>query len=65
MLDEWVVYNGKTGSTREHHVFCESWEDWLRYKKYNPAWAGDNTLVARGLTQEQAEAMVQLTQEEQ
>jgi hypothetical protein len=64
MLDEWVVFYGETGGPREHTVYCESYESWLAYKKFNPRWAGNNKLVARGLTEDQARAMVQMTQEE-
>jgi phage terminase large subunit-like protein len=67
MLDEWVVYNGSTGSSVEHKVYCESWEDWMNYaNKYMRLHREPppNKMVARGLTQEQAEAMVQMTRED-
>jgi len=64
MEAEWVVYNGEKGSSVEHKVYCESWKDWLAYLKHNPERKGNNKLVARGLTQEQAEAMVQMTRED-
>lgn len=61
---EWVVYNGEKGGPNEHKVYCESWEDWEHYKRTYRSWAGNNKLVARGLTEDQARAMVQMTQEE-
>ena len=64
MLDEWVVYRGDAESKVAHKVYCESWKDWVSYRQRNPAYIGHNELVARGLTEDQARAMVQLTQEE-
>jgi hypothetical protein len=64
MEAEWVVYNGETGGPNAHKVYCESWEDWVSYKRRNPAYIGQNELVARRLTEDQARAMVQMTQED-
>jgi hypothetical protein len=61
---EWVVYRGETGSKVEHKVYCESWVEWEAYLRRYPYRKGVNKMVARGLTQKQAEAMVQMTQEE-
>ena len=61
---EWVVYRGDAESKVAHKVYCEPWEDWVSYRRRNPAYIGHNELVARGLTEDQARAMVQMTQEE-
>lgn len=70
MLDdeeEWVVYYGETGSRVEHNVYCESWKDWVTYADEYMRLHREpppNKLAARGLTEDQARAMVDMTREE-
>ena len=59
--NEWVVYQGKN-SRYIHATSAESWDEFFRYS----AEIGEEinlTLLARGLTQEQAQAMTKLIEE--
>lgn len=62
---EWVVYGGDKDSPNvAHKVYCESWDDWAAYRKHQTKYRDNNPLIARGLTEAQARAMVRLTNEE-
>lgn len=61
---EWVVYAASAiGSPRQKYA-CESISDWESYKELHPRYPADEQLVARGLTEAQAKAMVALSKGE-
>lgn len=65
--DEWVVYSFLTSHTGERRLQCtprERWESWFKSVP-RVTKSMQLTLLAGGLTQEQAQMMVDLTREEE
>ena len=58
-MTEWIVYRFTNGL-----LYCESKRRWDEYKKNHIAGSIDFALIATGLTQEQAKAMVELSRSE-
>lgn len=60
---EWVVYRLTMLGKEPEQFACEPWCEWDEYAQEEPDYPADEQLIARGLTQEQAKKMVELSKE--